>query len=258
MKLGALRVLPLLFILVAIGWLELRPHPAVAQKEDKARQILNKTIEKFSEIKAMSFTVYASEERIFKDMVPLNFVFEYTVNILGQGDLKIDLPRPDGMSEIYLDDGIITYFDKTRNIYTQGDFRGTSSEFIQVLRTDFQLTLPGIDLVNPELDQMLDDLTTRSVYVGREVLPEGIAHHLAFFNDQVDWQLWVYEDSGLPGYLIITYKDLAGVPQTHLSYRGWNLDPKFRGEDFKFNPPEGAEHFSLPALSAIESGGSSR
>ncbi|MGG9999280.1 DUF2092 domain-containing protein [Pseudovibrio ascidiaceicola] len=258
MKLGALRVLPLLLILAAIGWLELRPFPAVAQKEDKARQILNATIEKFSEAKAMSFTVYASEERIFKDRVPLNFVFEYSVNILGQGDLKINLPRPDGMSEIYLDDGIITYFDKTRNIYTQGDFRGTSSEFIEVLRNDFQLTLPGIDLANPELGQMLDDLITKSVYVGREVLPEGVAHHLAFFNDQVDWQLWVYEDSGLPGYLIITYKDLVGLPQTHLSYRGWKLNPQFKTEDFRFNPPEGAERFSLPALSAVENGGSSR
>ncbi|MFS8183643.1 DUF2092 domain-containing protein [Pseudovibrio denitrificans] len=258
MKLGALRVLPLLLILIAIGWLELRPFPAVAQKEDKARQILHETIEKFQDIKQMTFTVYASEERIFKDMVPLNFVFEYTVNILGQGDLKIDLPRPNGVSEIYLDDGIITYFDKTRNIYTQGDFNGTASELIEVLRNDFQLTLPGIDLVNPELDKMVDELTTRSVYVGREVLPEGVAHHLAFFNDEVDWQLWVYEDTGLPGYLIITYKEIGGLPQTHLSYRGWNLDPQLQPEDFRFQAPEGAERFSLPALSAVENGGNSR
>ncbi len=258
MQLGALRVLPLLFMLGAIGWTELSPFSAVAQTEDKAQKILNETAEKFSDVKAMSFTVYASEERIFKDRVPLNFVFEYTVNILGQGDLKINLPRPDGMSEIYLDDGIITYFDKTRNIYTQGDFRGTASEFIQVLRNDFQLTLPGIDLVNPGLNQMLDELTTRSVYVGREILPNGVAHHLAFFNDKVDWQLWVHEDSGLPGYLIITYKDLVGLPQTHLSYRGWKLEPELRPEDFRFTPPEGAEHFGLPALSALETGGSSR
>ena len=255
---GALRVLPILLILAALSWLELRPAPAAAQKEGKARQILNEVVEKFSDIKAMSFTVYASEERIFKDMVPLNFVFEYTVNILGQGELKIELPRPDGMSEIYLDDGIITYFDKTRSIYTQGDFRGTASEFIEVLRDEFQLTLPGIDLVNPDLGQMQNDLTARTIYVGREVLPEGVAHHLAFFNDQVDWQLWVYEDSGLPGYLIITYKDLIGLPQTHLSYRGWNLAPDFKKEDFKFTPPKEAEHFSLPALSAVENGGNSK
>ncbi len=258
MKLGALRVLPLLLILAIISWLELRPSPAFAQTADKARQILNETVEKFKDIKQMTFTVYASEERIFKDMVPLNFVFEYTVNILEQGDLKIDLPRPNGMSEIYLDDGIITYFDKTRNIYTQGDFNGTATELIDVLRSDFQLTLPGIDLVNPELGKTLDDLTTRSVYVGREVLPEGVAHHLAFFNDQLDWQLWVYEDTGLPGYLIITYKEIGGLPQTHLSYRGWNLDPQLNREDFRFNPPAGAERFSLPALSAVENGGSSR
>ncbi|GHB26843.1 hypothetical protein GCM10007094_13930 [Pseudovibrio japonicus] len=258
MKLGALRVLSFLLIVSFISWLELRPLPASAQNEEEARRVLRETIEKFSEIDQMTFTVYASEERIFKDGVPLNFVFEYTVNILGAGDIRIDLPRPDGISEIFFDDGIITYFDKTRNIYTQGDFTGTSTELIEVLRDEFQLTLPGIDLVNPELDKMLDELTTQALYVGREVLPEGVAHHLAFFNDLVDWQLWVYEDSGLPGYLIITYKNIEGAPQTHLSYRGWNLDPQLKQEDFNFSPPAGAEHFSLPALTTAESGGSSQ
>lgn len=104
-----------------------------------------------------------------------------------------------------------------------------------MLRDEFQLTLPGIDLVNPELDKMLDELTTRSLYVGREVLQEGVAITLLFFNDQVDWQLWVYEDTGLPGHLIITYKDIEGFPQTHLSYRGWNLDPQLKPEDFNFS-----------------------
>ncbi|SDR26083.1 DUF2092 domain-containing protein [Pseudovibrio sp. Tun.PSC04-5.I4] len=242
----ALSVLPILFILSALAWVELRPLPAHAAKEDMARQILLEVLEKFKAVESMRFTVYASEERIFKDLVPLNFVFEYTVNILGKGELKIDLPRPDGKSELYLDDGIITYFDETRNIYTQGDFTGTVAALIGVLRSDFQLTLPGIDLVNPELNMVLDELATRSLYVGREVLPEGTAHHLAFFNDAVDWQLWVYEETGYPGYLIVTYKELEGLPQTHLSYRGWNLDPQFHPEDFKFKPPEGAEHFNLP------------
>ncbi|KZL19470.1 hypothetical protein PsAD2_01748 [Pseudovibrio axinellae] len=246
MKLRSLKVLLFLVVLSFVGWLDLRPIPATAEEPDKAKQILNQVLEKFKNIGAMQFTVYASEERIFKDLVPLNFVFEYTVRIFGPGDLKIDLPRPDGLSEIYLDDGIITYFDKTRNIYTQGDFRGTASDFITVLQNDFQLTLPGIALVNPKLDRVVEDITTRAIYVGREVLPMGNAHHLAFFSDLLDWQLWVYEDTGLPGYLIITYNKIKGLPQTHLSYRGWDLDPQYESKDFEFHPPEDAEQFSLP------------
>lgn len=89
MKLRALRVLSLLLIVGAIGWLELRPLPATAQSEEEARQILRQTIEKFSKVEQMSFTVFASEERIFKDGVPLNFVFEYTVSILGLETSKL-------------------------------------------------------------------------------------------------------------------------------------------------------------------------
>ena len=245
MIVNALRIVPILALLCVLAWSELHAQSTSLNKAEKAREILNRTVELFKKTSSLRFTVYASEERIFKDMVPLNFVFEFTVNVLDGKELKIILPRPDGVSELYLDDGIITYYDKTRNIYTQGDFYGTSTQLIDVLRNDFELTLPGIDLVNPELGKILPMLISQALYVGREVLPGGSAHHLAFFNDMFDWQLWVYEDSGLPGYLIITYKGIPGMPQTHLSYRGWDLTPDFTEKDFQFNPREGAEEFDM-------------
>lgn len=245
MIVNALRIVPILALLCVLAWSEARAQPAPLDKAVKANEILQQTLELFRKNKSLRFTVYASEERIFKDMVPLNFVFEYTVNVLDRKQLKISLPRPDGVSELYLDDGIITYYDKTRNIYTQGDFYGTATELIDVLRNDFELTLPGIDLVNPELNKTLHMLISQALYVGREVLPGGSAHHLAFFNDMFDWQLWVYEDSGLPGYLIITYKGIPGMPQTHLSYRGWDLTPDFTEKDFQFSPRGGAEKFDM-------------
>ncbi|WP_257099014.1 DUF2092 domain-containing protein [Pseudovibrio flavus] len=236
----------LLCFILSLPFAGANANPTIQRQDEKALKMLSDLLELFRNTEKMQFTVNASEERVFKDLVPLNFTYQYSVKLEGEDKIKIELPRVNGLSQLFYFDGIMSYYDVTRNLYTEGDFTGDSGSLVKVLRDEFQLSFPGLDIINRNLSNTINNWTNTALYVGRELLPEGVAHHLAFFSQDIDWQIWIYEDTGLPGYLILSYKLLDGLPQTHVRYSGWNLKPTFKDNEFRFDPPAGASQFALP------------
>jgi hypothetical protein len=87
-----------------------------------------------------------------------------------------------------------------------------------------------------------------NVYVQRAVAYVGTAyvdgiecHHLAFREDQFDWQLWVQAgEKPLPMRYVITSTWQTGAPQLEVSLRDWNTSPQISDKQFTFRVPEGA------------------
>ena len=80
-----------------------------------------------------------------------------------------------------------------------------------------------------------------ATYVGLHRV-QGIAcHHLAFAQDNVDWQIWIGESDQLPHKIVIDFKTRPGRPQYVAVLSDWNLDAQFTPTEFTFTPPEGAE-----------------
>ena len=79
-------------------------------------------------------------------------------------------------------------------------------------------------------------------------------HHLAFSQEDIDWQIWI--DAGpqpLPRKIVITYAEEPGAPQYTATIKRWSLDPKFTDELFHFVPPEGATKLTGDAPAAASS-----
>ncbi|WP_068310962.1 DUF2092 domain-containing protein [Polycladidibacter hongkongensis] len=210
------------------------------RRDKQALLILEQMLATFGKNYTFSFNVSVSEERIFKDGVPLNFVYDYMIDVKGDSNLRLTLPRSSGISFMLFSRGLVTYYDHTRNLYTQGDFDGSIDELFWEMRENFDVSLPGTALLSRHREKFIRRWTDAAIYVGIERMFEGNAHHLAFFSDKVDWQVWVDEKTLLPAYLIITYKLLDGAPQSHLRYNNWQLFPSFPENYFEFSPQEGA------------------
>ncbi len=108
--------------------------------------------------------------------------------------------------------------------------------------------------------EMLDGVTN-ALYVGREKLGEVECHHLRFFQEDVDWELWaqvgkralvqrVTVDMGR------TFEKTMGEVKSQtgtdamlknmkmtmaIAFREWQLDPDLPADRFAFTPPEGAK-----------------
>ena len=104
----------------------------------------------------------------------------------------------------------------------------------------------GIDL--PLIDLAMSDPyanATAKVETGRYF---GISpvlgvpcHHLAFTQENVDWQVWV-EDGPQPliRKFVITYKNEPGAPEFTALITRWNVTGRIADSDFIFDKPSGA------------------
>lgn len=103
------------------------------------------------------------------------------------------------------------------------------------------LPAPGADLLFANTYGMLTQDTTQGSYIGISYIDGIPCHHLAFREDEVDWQLWVQKgDTPLPMKYVITSKWQNAAPQYEIRYRNWNTDAKIPKDAFVFTPPKDA------------------
>ena len=91
------------------------------------------------------------------------------------------------------------------------------------------------------------------VHVGRGVVAGFECEHLAFRNDDTDWQLWVQVgDAPIPRKYVITSKTEAGAPRYTLVIRDWKTDVQRSADAFAFKAPDGAKKLDAGALAALD------
>jgi len=66
--------------------------------------------------------------------------------------------------------------------------------------------------------------------------------HLAFRNEEVDWQIWIAQgDQPYPCRYVITSKLTDGGPQYSIQIREWKTGSKVAADDFSFKNSTKAE-----------------
>jgi len=90
-------------------------------------------------------------------------------------------------------------------------------------------------------------------HIGRGVVDGIECEHLAFRNEDTDWQLWVeVGDNPIPRKFVITSKSVAAAPQYTLVIKDWKTDVQADAATFTFKPPAGATEVGLDALANLD------
>ena len=77
--------------------------------------------------------------------------------------------------------------------------------------------------------------------------------HLAFRNQDTDWQLWIEVGSKpIPRKYVITSKDVAAAPQYTLRIKDFRADVEHAGDAFAFKAPASAKKVEITALSGLD------
>src|SRR5262249_33215253 len=71
-------------------------------------------------------------------------------------------------------------------------------------------------------------------------------HHLAFTQDNIDWQVWI-QDGPQPVIrkFVITHKNEEGAPQFTALIREWNFTSRIADSSFVFYPPAGTTKIQM-------------
>jgi hypothetical protein len=236
-------------ITAALGWLVQGPSWA---DDASARNIL----------KAMSDYLASQKHLAAKFDVDLEIITPQVEKLQFSASGEIALSRPDKLRvsrtggytdvELVFDGKTATVLGKHIKAYTQIEAPGSVDALIDRLRGDHHIDMPGADLLLSNVYNELSAGVLEAKHIGAGVVDGIECEHLAFRNEETDWQLWVRAGRDpIPCKYVITSKTLAAAPQYTLRVRDWKTDAAPEASVFVFAPPAGAQAVGLDALADI-------
>jgi hypothetical protein len=222
-----------------------------AAAQDDAKQIFKAMSDYLANQKSFSLTFDSSVEVITPALEKIQFASSGKLTMARPS--SIHATRTGGYSdvEMYFDGKTFSLYGKNINGYTQIESPGTVDQLIDVLR-DRGVAMPGADLLLSNVyDTLIGDII-EAKHIGQGVVGGVECDHIAFRNQETDWQLWIERgDKPLPRKYVITTKSVGAAPQYTLVIRDWNTDVATTAADFAFSPPDGAEMLGQDALADL-------
>ena len=231
--------LSLLFLIQLGIFADAADSPTV---ESRANQILKQMGDYLKNADRFTFSSEAYFEQVLKNGQKLQYNSLAKVAIQRPNRLRVD-SRGDVANESYYYNGKrITHFDRRNNTYAFVKAPASIDTAIDFLAEKYGLTPPLSDLVYKDPYNILIQNVRSGAYIGLSRVRDTMCYHLAFQQDEIDWQVWI--DAGwmrVPRKVVITYKKAAGVPQYMAFLSEWDFAPIFPGDLFDFSAPPNAE-----------------
>ena len=166
---------------------------------------------------------------------------------------KLHATRTGGYTDvdILFDGKTLTVNNKGGNAFAQIEAPGSVDQVIDLLRDNHGVTAPGADLLlsNP-YDVLMADVVD-GAHIGVGVIDGVECDHLAFRNDDTDWQIWIEAGARpIPRKYVITNKGVTGAPQYTLRIKEWRIE--LPADAFAFKTAEGAKKGALADLTDID------
>ncbi|MFI5183679.1 MAG: DUF2092 domain-containing protein [Vicinamibacteria bacterium] len=175
--------------------------------------------------------------------------------------LRLSSVREDKDEQQFFYDGsTLTVWLKEQASWASAPVPPTVAEMIALVRGKYALALPLDDLIRDAVRKELLKDVKAGIVVGPGRVAGVDCDHLGFHEDDVDWQLWVEKgERPLPRKLVITTLGEPSQPQ-HTEVLTWDLSPKVDDAEFRFTPPEGAQHIVLaePAATVVKTPAASK
>lgn len=221
--------------------------------KDEAMKLLKAMSDYVSGQKTISASFDASIEVVTDELEKIQFNNSGQV-LMARPD-KFRASRVGGYADVELifDGKTATVLGKGLNAYAQVPIAGTTDDMFDRLRADFGMQMPGADLLETKVFDVLSKDVVQAKYIGPAVIGGVECEHLAFRNDETDWQLWVQKGpQAIPRKLVITTKAVTGAPQYTLVIKEWKTDATPAANAFDFVAPKGAESVKLEDLTDID------
>jgi hypothetical protein len=225
--------------------------PARAEGDD-ALKILKAMSEHLASQKNVSATFDTDIEVITSQLQKLQFTSSGELQMSRPDKLRVT--RAGGYSDVELvyDGATATLLGKHNNVYAQVKMSGPVDGLVDRLRDELQVAIPGADLLLTRVfDQMMEDVV-EAKYIGHGVIDGVECDHLAFRNEETDWQLWVERGpKPVPRKYVITSKATTAAPQYTLRIKSWTDTPA-SPDAFAFKAPSGAKSVNFAELQDMD------
>jgi len=248
-------VVLLMFISVAAnpGFSEDASEPEVNPIEPEAMNILMDVAKKLSTVKKVKVKIKNGYDAVQRDGQKIEFGSLMVVKHKRPNLCRVDVTELDGTEKGFVFDGNnITVFDEEEKVYAMIPKPGTCDDAIEYYKQELQMPLPLSELFDSKLPQMLKEKITEGYLVEESKLGDDPVTHVAFRTEEVDFQVWVDTKKNLPKRVIISYKNALEHPQYWAYFKEWDLSPRLKDSEFKYEPPKSYEKIVFSPVKIME------
>jgi len=202
--------------------------PGASPAPPEPAKILRGMTDYLKSLKQFSFRAEVTDDQVYGEGNKLQYTLDMELfvrrpdklRVNGQGDLE--------NQDLFYDGKTLIIYHKDKNLYAAAPMPATIEEALTQAYKKFDIQVSLADLLcgNDTYAFMMDDVTS-SLYVGLNRVRGVSCHHLAFTQDDFNWQIWIDAgDKPLPRKLLVNQKLLPGSPQWTAYLTDWNFSPE--------------------------------
>ncbi len=209
--------------------------------EPQVEQVLNRACTELSAAKEFSYHAEITFDSVLPSLVKLQYSAAMDAAVVRPNRLAINYQSDLGAKRIWYNGKTLTILDPPHMAYASVAVPDSIDAMLAQVANEKNLSIPlkGFDVSNPCAVVYKDVL--RSKYVGLNDAAGVDCDHLAFIQEDVDWQLWVdHKGKPLPRKIVITYKKLPTQPQWEAVFSDWRFDRQLPASFFQPRIPKGA------------------
>ena len=165
--------------------------PAAQAQDDTAETILKAMSDYVATQKSLAVTFDTDIEVITPDIQKIQFASSSMVLLSRPNKLRASRTGGYVDVELLFDGQTLTVLDKETRSTPRWRCPGPSISFVDRLRDQYAVDMPGADLMLPNAyDAMMEEVLDAK-YIGHGVIDGVECDHLAFRNQDTDWQIWI-------------------------------------------------------------------
>ncbi len=211
------------------------------QIEEKALQILKQMSNALSTSSSYTFNALTIKEQVLPSGQKLQFDSAVSVKMQRPNALFVDQNSGAKKKALWYHNSKLTLLDRKNNFYATTQTPDNIEDTLDFIMETYGVNMPLADFLFKDLYSNLTENVLSGFYVAEVEVNEIKTHHLAFHQDNVDWQIWIdAEGQPVPRKFVITYNNKPSNPQFIAFFKHWNLTSRFKPNEFSFQPTANA------------------
>jgi hypothetical protein len=220
--------------------------------EPKADKILRQMGDYVGSLQQFTIRIENSIDTILESGMKLEIGRGVDVFVRRPNRLRVNIRGDVENQQLFYDGKTMTLYGNDVNYYATIDVPTNMEEALDHAIEAFGLEAPVAELIYRNSYDILTENVESGFYVGLSQVLGVECHHLAFRQEDIDWQIWIEKsETPLPRKFIITSKWLTGAPQFTALLTDWKVSAQLNDTLFTFLVPNNAEKIEFLPIEKV-------
>ena len=221
-----------------------------ARIDPQAMDLILRAARFLADQNAMSFNWFVSYDEVIDEREKITLMRSGSNLLVRDKGFASSAEGENGLREWYYDGAQVTYAAPLEKYYANSEFKNGFDALVDAAREDVGSEIPLYSMMQRGLPERLEKGLKAAAYLGTTKVADQEVYHLAFSDDEEDWQVWISTDEDMPVPVVIigTEPKKTGWPQYRAYITDWNFEPEYDEAQFKYVPAEDDVKISFPEL----------